>query len=79
MVIQENRKQDQVTPQDDDWTLTSDQMLFMLQHHNAIEDAYASDNMDFLRNLAGSNAYKTLFGDMPWDEAYDRYESMLED
>jgi hypothetical protein len=72
MTLQERRE---TRPSvEDDWTLNADQMLFMLQHHNPIEAAYASDDLDFLRELAKSKAYMAAFGAMPWDEAYDRYE-----
>lgn len=64
--------------QQDDWLLDADQMIFMLQHHNAIEAAYESDDLDSLRELAGTDAYKAVFGVMSFDEAYDRYECMLE-
>jgi len=77
MAIREHDKPDQIAQ--DDWTLDADQMLFMLQHHNPIETAYASGDMEFLRELAQSEAYIAAFGDMSWDEAYDRYECMLED
>jgi hypothetical protein len=50
-------------------------MLFMLQHHNAIESAYETEDIAFLRELADSPAYKAVFGSMGWDAAYDRYES----
>ena len=59
------------------WTLNSEQMIFMLQHHNFVENAYAEDNMTVLRELEASETYKTAFGEMSWDEAYDRYESFL--
>jgi hypothetical protein len=64
--------------QQDDWTLSADQMIFMLQHHNSIEVAYDADDMEALRELAASDAYKAVFGTMSFDEAYDRYEDMLE-
>jgi hypothetical protein len=64
--------------QRDDWTLTTDQMIFMLQHHNAIESAYRVNDLAFLRKLETSSHYKRVFGDMSWDEAYDRYEEMLD-
>jgi len=62
----------------DDWSLNTDQMIFMLQHHNAIEDAYAKEDSDFICELTDSEAYKSLFGEMTFNEAYDRYESALE-
>lgn len=63
---------------ENDWMLNATQMLFMLQHHNPIETAYADDDMEFLRSLSKTEAYLVAFGDMPWDEAYDRYECMLD-
>jgi hypothetical protein len=63
----------------DDWSLSSDQMIFMLQHNNEIEAAYERDDLEFLRSLAASDEYKSVFGDMSFDEAYDRYETLLED
>jgi hypothetical protein len=74
------KQQNAVTQQDNAaWILNADQMTFMLQHHNVIEAAYASDDLDFLRRLAASETYRGLFSDMGWDEAYDRYETMLEE
>ncbi|MEO8396499.1 MAG: hypothetical protein ABI700_26130 [Chloroflexota bacterium] len=64
--------------QQDDWTLNADQMIFMLQHHNLIEAAYEADDLEALRKLADSDEYKAIFGAMSFDEAYDRYEGMLE-
>ena len=52
-------------------------MLFMLQYHNPVEAAYASDNVTYLRQLEASADYQPLFGKMSWDEAYDRYEESL--
>ncbi len=57
-----------------DWTLTASQLEFMLNHHNDIEGATAK-----LEELRTSEEYKARFAGMPWDEAYDRYETMLED
>ena len=73
------QKKKQAAEHDDDWTLTADQMTFMFQHHNAIESAYASDDLEFLRQLAESDEYISVFGDMGWDEAYDRYETTLDE
>lgn len=69
----------QSTESDDDWSLTTDQMVFMMQHHNAIEEAYQNDDMDYLRGIESSAEYRALFGGMSWDEAYDRYECMVEE
>ncbi len=62
---------------DNDWTLTPDQTIFMLQHHNAISDGYRTDDLTLLRELAASTFYLNTFGEMGWDEAYDRYEHTL--
>lgn len=64
---------------DNDWSLSGAQALWMLQHHNLIEDAFATDNMSALDIVVASDDFKTIFGEMSFDEAYDRYESMLED
>ena len=61
-----------------DWTLSSQQMLFLMQNHNVLEKAYAASDLDFLRQFAESKTFKDLFGDMGFDEAYDRYETTLE-
>jgi hypothetical protein len=56
---------------DNDWALNPEQMLFLMQNHNSIETAYAQDNLEFLRAFASSEKFIV-------DEAYDRYETMLE-
>lgn len=61
----------------DDWALDGDQLIFMLQHHNAIMDAIERDDDDFLLGLAAADEFKILFGAMGWDEAFDRYEEAL--
>ena len=58
----------------EEWSLTSAQMAFMLQHIGEIEAAYAHDDIGFLNDLESSAAYGSLFADMPWDEAFDRFE-----
>ncbi len=58
-----------------DWSLTASQTLFMMQRHNAILEAYERDDADFLKSLEASEEYKAVFGEMSWDEAFDRYES----
>lgn len=63
----------------DNWVLDNDQMIFMLQHHNEIESAFDSDDIESLRDLASSDEYKAVFGEMSIDEAYDRYECMIEE
>ena len=63
--------------QSDDWSLTPAQALFMLQNHNPIEIAFAESNLNYLRELASSPEFQGIFGDMGFDEAYDRYEEFL--
>src|SRR5262245_36558153 len=62
---------------DSKWTLTAAQIAFMLVYHNAIEEAFAKDNLDSLREMAASSDFKSVFGEMSFDEAYDRYETVL--
>ena len=61
-----------------EWSLTPAQMLFMLQRHNDIEVAFEENDMEALRNLAQSPEFVQLFGDMGFDEAFDRYEAAIE-
>jgi len=56
------------------WALADEQLGFMIRHHELIENAYARDDMEALRELARSAEYRAAFGEMSWDEAYDRYE-----
>ena len=67
------------TNDEDAWVLNADQMIFMLQHHNAIEQAYENDDDAYFQNLTTSEDYRELFGDMSFDEAYDRYECTVEE
>lgn len=62
----------------DDWTLSDTQMEWMLQHINQIDEAFAADDLEWLRHLADASDYKRKFGEMSFDEAYDRYECTLE-
>lgn len=59
---------------DNDWTLTPQQKAYMDEHTAEIEAAYANEDMATLNRLYGSMRYRMAFGDMSWDEAYDRYE-----
>ncbi len=67
----------------DDWTLTVEQMFWMLNSRNVIEafmkgDASGSAWVE-LAALIATDEFKALFGAMSFEEAYDRYTSMLED
>ena len=62
----------------EDWTLSANQFAFMAQHHNEIEAAFAKDDMVALEQIASSEAFRSAFGSMGFDEACDRYETMLE-
>lgn len=59
---------------DNDWTLTPAQMAYMDVRIVEIAAAYAADDMATLRRFERSQAYRDAFGDMTFDEAYDRYE-----
>lgn len=61
-----------------DWSLTPEQTLFMLRHHNDIQSAFAANDLDRLTLLSDSKAYIDLFGVMRFDEAYDRYLMSLD-
>lgn len=63
--------------QSDDWSLTSAQVFFMLQNHNPIEIAFAEGDLNYLRDMVSSPEFQGIFGDMGFDEAYDRYEEFL--
>lgn len=64
---------------DDDWTLDTSQMFFMMRHNNEIQEAYKHDDMQALRDLAATDEFQAIFHDMSFDEAYDRYECALEE
>ena len=72
------QKQEHQAFEDDDWLLTPEQMLYLMQNHNLIERAFAEENMETLRAFAAAEAFKNLFSDMGFDEAFDRYETMLD-
>ncbi len=61
------------------YILTEEQFAFMKKHHAEIEYSIvhcSSDGHDFIATLEASEEYKVLFGDMFWDDAYDRYEDI---
>jgi hypothetical protein len=66
-----------ITADADDFTLTVDQMVFMINADNAMRKAEAEGNVEFFRDLASSPEYKSLFGNMSIDQAIDRYELMI--
>lgn len=72
-------QQSETTTNEDNWTLTSEQMIFMLQYNNYIEEAFRKDDFAALQTLADSEEYQQVFGDMSFDEAFDRYETTVED
>lgn len=62
---------------DNDWILTAEQFVWMLQHEKEIDIAYDAEQMQPLRDLMHSSEFKRVFGDMGFDEAYDRFEEMV--
>lgn len=70
------RPQD-TTSHADAWELNTDQMIFMLQHQNAIQAAFDAEDMAYLRDLAQSAGYQAVFGAMSIDEALDRYDCLI--
>ena len=65
-----------ITQDEDDFSLNAAQMVFMMNSENAMRKAESEDDVQFFRNLAASDEYKALFGDMSIDQAIDRYEVM---
>ncbi len=63
--------------EDDEFTLNAAQMQFMINAHNAAEAAYATQEWGVIDEITASNEWRQLFGDMSWDQAYDRYEIMM--
>lgn len=63
--------------EDDDFTLNAAQMQFMINAHNAAEAAYASKDWTVIDEITSSDEWRQLFGDMSWDQAFDRYELMM--
>lgn len=59
------------------WELNTEQMIFMLRLNNSILDAYENEDMEKLGDIEASGEYRDLFGDMTFDEAFDRYEEMI--
>lgn len=62
----------------DDWTLNPEQLAHMVKYKNMIADAYEKEDMAWLRHFSSQPEFNGLFGDMTFDEAYDRYECMVE-
>lgn len=65
-----------------DWTLTSEQAALIHSYSGfiayALSDKSSVSDIEKLLELAGTEAYRNLFGDMSLDEAWDRYVSMQE-
>lgn len=58
----------------DDWLLTDEQYAYMMVRRYDIERAYINEDDSFFDEIENSDEYKRLFGDMSWNEAYDRFE-----
>ena len=76
MALQTQNHQHDESIDEDDFSLNSAQMVFMMNCEAAIEKAEAEDDAQFFYDLADSPEYKALFGDMSIDQALDRYELM---
>ena len=74
----EKQVQDSTTAEDD-FTLSVEQMVFMLNAISAIEQAEAEGDKQFFIDLKESAEYKFLFGNMSIDQALDRYELTLDE
>jgi GTP1/Obg family GTP-binding protein len=62
----------------DNWTLTEDQLRFMVIWYPSLRNIDNTFFKEFVDIIDNSDAYKQLFGDMPWDEAYDRFDCWLD-
>ncbi len=60
----------------DEFRLTAAQLAFMINAENAMRKAEAENDIQFFRDLAASDEYRALFGEMSIDQAIDRYELM---
>src|SRR5690349_2056619 len=57
--------------------LNPKQFAFMQSHHSEIEHGLIANKLSdgsFIDAFVESEAYKAVFGDMEWDDVYDRYE-----
>ncbi|MGB1286856.1 MAG: hypothetical protein ACPG7F_10015 [Aggregatilineales bacterium] len=62
---------------EDNFILDAAQMTFMLNIDAAAEQADKAGDYDFFDELVASTDWENLFGEMSWDQAYDRYEIMI--
>jgi len=67
-----------ITSQEDDFRLTAEQMVFMINIETAAEQADEADDYTFFDSLVASQEWQTCFGKMSWDQAFDRYEIMID-
>lgn len=58
----------------DDWILSIEQLVFMFDRHYDIARAEKADDDAWFQQLMGSEEWRDVFGNMGFDEAYDRYE-----
>jgi hypothetical protein len=77
MVATETLRQPLIEEAEAEFTLNAAQMAFMLNIEAAAEQADQGDDDAFFSSLVATDQWISLFGDMSWDQAYDRYEIML--
>jgi len=58
-----------------DWRLTPVQAAVLTRYRDFIKQKLDSDDMKALRTFAQSEDYRVAFGDMGFDEAWDRFNS----
>lgn len=63
--------------QEESFILNTKQMEFMLNVEAAAERADRDDDFAFFDELVASDEWRERFGDMNWDQAYDRFEITL--
>lgn len=65
---------------DSEWTLTPEQFAYCATIYGAVFNEQTGEaNVVLGLKAQRSDEYKRLFGDMPIDEAFDRYECMIDD
>jgi hypothetical protein len=70
-------KHEELQQNADDFRLSAEQMVFMINIDAAAELADKANDYEFFDKLVASEEWKGLFSTLSWDNAYDRYEIMI--
>lgn len=58
--------------------MTSDEVIFMLQHNNVFEEAYMTGNFESLEEIKNKPSYVSLFGSRDTSDVYGEYIQYIE-